>query len=344
MSWERYSRQIRFAPLGQAAQERFARSRVLIAGCGALGTVLADLATRAGIGYLRIVDRDFVDLSNLQRQVLFNEDDVRNHLPKSIAAANALRAINGDVTIEPIVADIDHQSLPEFAQSMDLILDASDNFELRFLINDVSLELNIPWIYAGALGSSGQTMTILPGLTPCLRCLMESPPDAGSTETCDAAGVIAPIIHVLASLQMSNAFKILAGLHDQIPPQLTFVDVWTQEFRTLNTADLRERADCPACDHGARDWLRGTRASPATVLCGRNSVQVTPAVKGAIDFRDYETRWEGAGVILKNPFLMRLQLSDPNVVISLFRDGRAIIQGTDDTAVARSLYSRYVGS
>src|ERR1700683_4614387 len=242
---ERYSKQVLFAGIGEAGQRRLLQSLAVLCGCGALGSVLAETLVRAGVGFLRIVDRDFVELSNLQRQVLFDESDVTEQLPKAVAAAEKLRRINSGVTIEPIVVDVDHPNVPSLVEGMDLILDGSDNFELRFLVNDASLETNIPWIYAGVIGSHGQVMPIFPGQSACLRCLIERVPDAGSTETCDTAGVLGPAVQVVASLEAVAALKILSGQSEKVSRTLSYVDVWDGTLRQLNVADLRERADCP---------------------------------------------------------------------------------------------------
>ena len=339
----RYSRQIRFPGIGIEGQKRICSARVLLCGCGALGTVLADTLVRAGVGFLRIVDRDFVDLTNLQRQVLFDEQDVADHLPKSIVAAKKLARINSQVTLDPHVADIDWRNIRGFARDVDLILDGTDNFEIRFLINDVSLELGIPWVYAGCIGSHGQTMAIFPNESACLRCVIESPPDPGSTETCDTSGVLAPAIHMITSLQASTALKILAGRRDLVAPQLTIVDVWEGSLRQMNLAKLRERSDCRSCVHGQRDWLYGGNASQSVVLCGRNSVQITPAQPVAMTLEELARKLESSGRVSRNPFLLRLTLSDPPYELTIFRDGRAIIQGTDDVGIARGLYARFVG-
>ena len=341
---ERYSRQVRFNGIGLDGQQRIRDSKVLICGCGALGTVLADTLTRAGVGLLRIVDRDFVDLSNLQRQVLFDEQDVDEHLPKAIVAAKRLARINSQVTLEPHVADIDWRNVREYARDVDLILDGTDNFEVRFLINDVSLETGIPWVYAGCVGSHGQTMAIFPNESACLRCLIETPPDPGATETCDTAGVIAPAIHMITALQAATALKILAGRKDLVSPHLTIVDVWDGTLRQMNLSNLRERSQCPACVQGRRDWLRGGHASQSTVLCGRNSVQISPAIPADLSLEEMGRKLEASGAVTRNPFLVRLTLTDPAIEITVFRDGRAIIQGTDDISVARGLYARFVGS
>ncbi len=341
---ERYSRQVLFSELGEAGQARLMQGRVLLCGCGALGTVLAETLVRAGVGHLKVVDRDFVELSNLQRQVLFDESDIAAKLPKAIAAAEKLKKINSEVQIEPIVEDIDHTNILALAQDVDLILDGTDNFEVRYLINDVSLELGIPWIYCGCIGSTGQTMTILPGKSACLRCLIDSAPEPGSTETCDTAGILGPTVNVIASLEAISAFKILSGREDLIKPELTVVDVWEGSFRQMSVADLREKSGCKACHQGERIWLKGEQGSRTTQLCGRNAVQISPAEKSRISFEDLAEKLQNSGMVEFNAYLLRLNLKDPDFEISLFRDGRAIIKGTDDPTVAKTIYARYIGS
>ncbi len=341
---ERYSRQILFSGIGEEGQRKILASRVLLCGCGALGTVLADTLVRAGVGFLRVVDRDFVEISNLQRQVLFDENDVASRTPKAIAAAEKLRAINSDVTIEPHVADIDHTNILGFAEGVDLILDGTDNFEIRYLINDASLETGIPWVYAGCIGSHGQSMAVFPNETACLRCLMESAPDPGTTETCDTAGILGPTVNVIASLQAVDALKILAGRREAVAATLTIIDVWDGTLRNMSVADLRDRAQCPACMGGERNWLSGKQGARSTVLCGRNAVQITPPNKAALSLEDLEAKLSGTGRVTRNPFLLRLVLSDPDFDVTVFRDGRAIIKGTDDVTLAKSLYARYIGN
>src|SRR5712691_8474244 len=224
-SLERYSRQMRFPGIGEAGQRRLLDSHVTLCGCGALGTVLANVLVRGGVGHVRIVDRDFIETSNLQRQVLFDEHDIRENLPKAEAAARKLAAINSAVHVEPVVADIDRTNILELVQDADLILDGTDNFEIRYLINDVAVKLNKPWIYGGCIGSHGQTMTILPGQTPCLRCVFEAAPAPGESGTCETGGVLSPIVNIVASYQVTEAFKVLTGCRDQINRDLIYIDV-----------------------------------------------------------------------------------------------------------------------
>lgn len=343
MNLDRYSRQTRFPQLGEDGQRRLLGSRVLLCGCGALGTVLAETLTRAGVGFLRIVDRDFVEFSNLQRQVLFDENDIAEQLPKSIAAARKLAIINSDVTIEPIVADIDYTNIRGLAEGVDLILDGTDNFEIRFLINDVSLELNIPWVYAGCISSHGQSMPIFPNETACLRCLIDSPPDAGSTETCDTAGILGPTVNVIASMQAMTAIKILAGRRQDVALSLTMIDVWDGTMRQMSVEKLRDNGNCEACKLGKRVWLSGEHGSQTTLLCGRNAVQIRPLERANISLPEMADKLRSVGQLSVNAFLLRLKLTDPDYELTLFRDGRAIIKGTSDLGVAKALYSRYIG-
>jgi molybdopterin/thiamine biosynthesis adenylyltransferase len=339
---DRYVRQIRFAPFGEEGQRRMLASRVLICGCGALGTVLANTLARAGVGSLRIVDRDFVETNNLQRQVLFDEQDVAAELPKAIAAANKLRQINSTIEIEPIVADVDHTNILKLCEGVDLLLDGTDNFETRFLLNDVAAKLQIPWVYGGCLGCEGQTMTILPGETPCLRCLMSEAPPPGTTPTCDTAGILAPIINVIASLEAMEAIKILSGHREAINRTLTVIELWDNRMRQVKLDSLRETSDCPTCKWGEFPWLDGQRGSHTAVLCGRNAVQLTQSRSERLSLDDLARKLEGVGRVSRNPFLLRLTVDD--YILTVFPDGRAIIGGTDDIATARTLYAKYVGS
>ena len=347
----RYQKQILFPEIGEEGQQALRSSRVLLVGCGALGCVLADAMTRAGVGHLRVVDRDFVELSNLQRQMLFTEDDVTAHLPKAVCAAERLRRVNSSIDIEPIVADADFTNVRGFAEDADLILDGTDNFEVRYLINDLSLDTGIPWIFTGCTGSHGQMMPIFPGQSACLRCLMANPPPPGTTETCDTAGVLGPAITVIASLQAATALKILVHRKSDsgmttcdVPLKLTIVDVWDGTFRQMDVSKLRESSECPACTGGERLWLEGSQTSGSTILCGRNAVQVTPVEKLQLSPDELATRLESAGSVTSNPFLVRVALSDSELEMTVFPDGRAIVKGTEDPAVARTAYSRYIGT
>jgi adenylyltransferase/sulfurtransferase len=341
---DRYSRQILFHGIREEGQRRIREGRVLLCGCGALGSAIADSLVRAGVGFLRLVDRDFVELTNLQRQVLYDEQDIAEQLPKAIAAVRKLAKINSGVALEPLVADIDHTNMLDLAEGVDLIVDGMDNFETRFLINDAALEKKIPWIYGGCVGSHGQVMPIFPGETACLRCLIGEVPGPGMTETCDTAGVISPAVNVVTALQVVAALKILAGRRDQVEPVLMVVDVWDGTLRKMNVANLRERSNCPACVGGEREWLSGKKGSQTTVLCGRNAVQVSPAEKQVLSLPDLAAKLRPAGDVSQNAFLLRLTLPGNEFQLTVFPDGRAIIKGTSDITVARSLYARYVGA
>ncbi len=249
-SLARYQKQILFSEVGTEGQKKIRASRVLQIGSGALGCVVADQLVRAGVGLLKIVDRDFVELSNLQRQILFTEQDVIDHLPKAIVAARRLSQVNSEVTIEPHVADVDYRNIRSLASDIDLIIDGTDNFEIRYLINDVSLETGIPWIFTGCTGSTGQVMPVFPGRSGCLRCLIPDAPPPGSTETCDTAGVLGPAIGMTASLQASIALRILSGHADDVPLKLTILDAWDGSTRSMDVSGLRSQGQCPACDQG----------------------------------------------------------------------------------------------
>ena len=333
---------MRFAPLGEAGQEAIARGRALVVGCGALGSVIANTLCRAGVGKLRIVDRDFLELNNLQRQVLYDEADVASGLPKAIAAANKLRAINSQIEIEPIVADISAANIIELMQDVDVVVDGTDNFETRYLLNDAALKLSIPWVYGGCIGAEGQSMTILPGETPCLRCLMPDAPPPGATPTCDSAGILGPIINVIASIEAMEALKILAGKREATSRVLSVIDLWDNRLRQVKLESLQaQRAECPACQGREYPWLAGERGSHTAVLCGRNAVQLSvPA--GALSLDELEQKLAGLGRVSRNAFLLRFAIDDYQLTI--FPDGRAIISGTEDIAAAKTIYARYIGA
>jgi adenylyltransferase/sulfurtransferase len=339
---DRYARQWRYAPLGREGQERLARSRVLICGCGALGSVIANTLARAGVGHLRIVDRDFLELNNLQRQVLFDEQDVAQGLPKAIAAANKIQQINSEIEIEPMVVDIDHRNILNLADSMDIVLDGTDNFETRMLLNDAALRLSKPWIFGGCIGAEGQTMTIIPGETACLRCVLRQPPPPGETPTCDTAGILGSIVNVVASIQSIEAIKILSGHTEKIQQGLMVVDLWDNRIRQVGTRAIRSANDCPACAGGESLWLDGQRGSQSAILCGRNAVQLRTLEKENLDLAQLAEKLKGRGEVVSNKFLVRLSVED--FEFTLFPDGRAIVGGTDDIAKARAAFARFVGA
>jgi adenylyltransferase/sulfurtransferase len=341
ISLDRYVRQMRYPPLGEAGQRRLAESRALVCGCGALGSVLANTLVRAGVGAVRIVDRDFVELNNLPRQVLFDEADVAAGLPKAVAAAEKLRRINSAAEIEPIVADIDPANIERLCEGVDAIVDGTDNFETRFLINDAAVKRGLPWVYGGCLGAEGQTMTILPGVTACLRCLLPQCPPPGSTPTCDTAGILGPIVGVIASLQAGEAIKILSGNRDAVSRHLTVVELWDNRIHRVDIASLRDQVDCPTCRRGQFSWLAGKEGSRTAVLCGRNAVQLThPGASVALE--ELARKLAGVGQVTRNQFLLRLKVDQYELTV--FPDARAIISGTSDVAAARTLYAKYVGN
>jgi molybdopterin-synthase adenylyltransferase len=339
---ERYARQARYAPLGVEGQRRLLASRALIVGCGALGSVIANTLARAGVGHLRIVDRDFLELNNLQRQVLYDEDDVSAGIPKAIAAANKLARINSQITIEPLVTDVEPANVLELVAGVDVILDGTDNFETRMLLNDVAHHERIPWVYGGCLGAEGQTMTIVPAETACLRCLMHDAPPPGTTPTCDTAGILGPIVNIVASLQANEAIKLLSGNRAAINRSLSVIDIWENRIRQVNLDALAAGNDCPTCKRGEFPWLRGERSSHSAVLCGRNAVQISPAGRAAVSLETLAAKLAGVGLVTQNRYLLRLAVDD--YLLTIFPDGRAIIGGTDDMATARTVYARYIGN
>ena len=340
---ERYKKQILFHGIGIEGQQQLLQSHVTLIGCGALGSVIAQTLTRAGVGFLRLVDRDFVDLSNLQRQVLYDEQDVSDRLPKAVAAAKKLRQINSQIEIESIVADVTFKNILDLFAGADLIIDGTDNFEVRYLINDAAMECGTPWIHAGCVGSHGQVMTIIPGETPCLRCLLPEIPDPGSSETCDSAGVLAPAINVIASLQVIDALKLLTGRPNLISRSLTIVDVWDASLRKLDISKLNADQSCRCCSGTERDWLKGERGSQSTILCGRNAVQLTPSTAMSLTFQELESRLKPLGEVFNNSFLLIFKPSESEHELTIFQNGRAIISGTEDLSEARQLYTRYIG-
>jgi molybdopterin-synthase adenylyltransferase len=334
----RYSRQVRFLPWGVGGQARLAASRVAIVGCGALGTVQAEILIRAGVGTLRIIDRDIVELSNLQRQFLFSEADAEEGTPKAVAAARRLAQINSEVALEPHIADLCPSNAAELLENIDLILDATDNFETRYLINDFSVCENIPWIYGAAVSSYGLKLAVIPGVTACLKCVYPVPPE-GAQPTCETAGVLGTVTATIGALQTADAMRILVG--QAVPPavfRLTSVDVWSGEIRQI--APPARDPQCVCC--GLRDFvhLDGSKRTPVS-LCGRNAVQIHERNR-PLDLPDLARRLGEFAPIRANEFALRVTIDAYDLMI--FPDGRAIIKGTTDVGIARSLYARYVGA
>jgi len=345
-TFERYSRQMRVPGIGKAGQERIMNSRVTLCGVGALGTVLANNLVRAGVGHIRVIDRDFVEPSNLQRQVLFDEADVTNNMPKAEAAVIKMRQINSGVKLEAIVADINRTNIEEFCKDSDLILDGTDNFEVRYTINDVAVKLGKPWVYGGAVGTEGMTMTIVPGDTPCLRCVFEASPGPGEVGTCETAGVLGPAVGVIANMQSAEALKILAGKKETINRELVMLNLWENTYKRVKIAPLMGRkGKCPCCALRQFDWLDGGQGTQTTSLCGRNAVQVTQRAGTKIDFTQLSSQLKSSGTVTSNKFLLKFQVTDggDDYEFTVFPDGRAIIKGTDSGERARTLYAKYIG-
>ena len=336
---ERYSRQILFRGIGAEGQRRLANARVAIVGCGATGSALASLLARAGIGTLRIIDRDYVEPSNLQRQTLFDEKDAAESLPKAIAAARQIAAFNSQISVESRVEDLVPGNIEALLEGMSLILDGTDNFETRYLVNDYAVSRSVPWIYSAAVGSYAVTLNIVPGQSACLACIFPDSP-RGMVETCETSGILNSAVNLVASVAATEALKLLVSGTDALPLRQTLLsfDVWSNEHAEISTA--RPRPGCRACGERRFIHLAG-EGRPHITLCGRNSVQIHERQR-PVDFAEMNRRLQPHGTVRHNSFVLKFW-HDP-YEMTLFPDGRAIIKGTSDTAVARSLYARYVGS
>jgi adenylyltransferase/sulfurtransferase len=333
---ERYSRQILFPGIGVEGQQKLAAARVAIVGCGATGSALAGLLARAGVGTIRIIDRDYVEPSNLQRQSLFDEKDAAESLPKAIAAARKINAFNSQIAVEPKVEDLVPANIQALLEGMSLILDGTDNFETRYLINDYAVERSLPWIYSAAVGSYAVTQNILPGETACLACIFPDSP-RGMVETCETSGILNSAVNLVASIAATEALKMLVGAPQWRRTLLSF-DVWSNERAEISAA--RPRPCCRAC--GERNFIHlAGEGRPHITLCGRNSVQIHERQR-PINFAELDRRLQPHGTVRHNDFVLKFW--HDRYEMTLFPDGRAIIKGTTDTAVARSLYARYVGS
>lgn len=334
---DRYSRQLLFSGIGEEGQHKLAQARVTIVGVGAIGSVTAGLLARAGVGRLRLVDRDFVEPSNLQRQSLFDEADAADSLPKAVAAARKISAFNSEVAVEPEVADLTPASVERLLQDAQLVLDGTDNFETRYLINDTCVKNSVPWIYAAAVGSYTATLNVLPSESACLACVFPEAP-CGAVETCDTAGILNSAVSLVASVQAGEALKLLVGARAQVRRTLLSWDTWSNQRSEIDAS--RPRADCRAC--GAREFIHlAGEGRPHITLCGRNSVQIHERQR-PIDLAEMRQRLAPHGAVRSNDFVLRF--TRDKLEMTLFPDGRAIIKGTTDPAVARSLYARYVGS
>lgn len=337
---ERYSRQILFDGIAAEGQQKLFDSRAVIIGCGALGSSQVEALARAGIGKLRIIDRDFVEFSNLQRQTMFTESDATERLPKAIACASRIREINSEIDVEPEVADVNHSNIERFVSGADVVIDGTDNFATRYLINDACVKHEKYWVYGAAVGSYGVTMTIRPHETPCLRCIFPEAPPAASAPTCDTAGVIMPIISIVASVQVTEALKLLTGKLDSLHKSLMQFDVWRNEWRKISIG--QPLPDCPTCGLGNYETLNAEAREFAAVMCGRHAVQISPSGPVQIDLAALSRKLESSGDVKANDYLLRFRTGEYELTV--FQDARSIIRGTDDIATARSLYSKYVGN
>ena len=334
---DRYSRQVLFAGIGEVGQQKLGAAHVAMVGCGATGAAAASLLARAGVGTMTLIDRDFVEESNLQRQVLFDEADARESLPKAEAARRKIALFNNEIAVQAHIKDLTPGNIHEVLAGADLILDATDNFETRYLVNDYAVEQGKPWIYSAAVGAYAVTMNILPGETACLACIFPEPP-SGTVETCDTAGILNSAVNLAASLAVTEALKLITGARDRLRRTLLSCDLWTNEWSAVSSA--RPRVGCGVCQERDFRHLRG-EGRPHITLCGRNSVQIHEHGR-PVDFTELAARLQPHGVVRYNDMLLRFERGEHK--LSIFRDGRAIIQGTADVAVARTLYARYIGS
>jgi molybdopterin/thiamine biosynthesis adenylyltransferase len=334
---ERYSRQVLFPGIGIEGQQRLLASRVAVVGCGATGSAISSLLARSGVGTLRIIDRDYVEPSNLQRQSLFDESDAAESVPKAIAAAKKITAFNSEIVVEPKVADLIPENIESLLADVDLVLDGTDNFETRYLVNDFAVKASLPWIYTAAVGSYAVSMNVCPGKTACLACMFPDPP-SGFIETCETAGILATAVNLAASIAATEALKFRTGAHERLRTTLLSFDVWTNDHAEVSAA--KPIADCRACQR--RDFVHlAGQARPHITLCGRNSVQIHERHR-PLDLGEVSGRLQPHGTVRHTDFVLKFWREPYE--ITLFPDGRAIIKGTTDTAVARSLYARFVGN
>lgn len=338
---ERYSRQVRFTPLGAEGQSRLARGRVTIVGCGALGSAVAMTLVRAGVGGIRIIDRDLPEISNLPRQCLFDEADVAAGIPKAVAARRHLERINSTAAVEAVVADLTAVNCETLLTDADVIVDGTDNFEARFIVNEFACRRGVPWVHGGAIGAEGRVLTVIPGRTACLRCLIPDPPPAGTMPTCETAGIIGPAALVVGAVESAEAIRLLSGAVDGIGNRLLVCDLWQGVWRTVNLSSLAIEG-CPTCRGGDFPWLEGRMGASATVLCGRDAVQVAAPDRRTIDLAAVAARLSPVGPTTANAWLVRADV-EPGIRLSVFSDGRAIVSGTREESRARAIVARYIG-
>jgi adenylyltransferase/sulfurtransferase len=340
----RYARQSILPEIGRQGQERLATTHALVIGCGALGSASANLLARAGVGRLTLVDRDYVELHNLQRQTLYDEADVERHQPKAIAAAEKLRRANGQIVVAPVVDDVNAATIEQLLDGVNVIVDGLDNFETRYLVNDAAVKHGLPWVYGGVIGTYGLTMTIRPGRSACLRCVFPEPPPAGSAPTCDTAGVLGPAVDLVASVQVAEAIKLAVGDEEALNDGLLALDPWRLAFERIPLPG--PVPDCPTCGARRFEFLDRAAFSTATVLCGHDAVQLraAPPLSTTVGLVALADRLSAAGETLSNPFLVRFRPAGEPYELTIFPDGRTIVKGATDSAEARAVYARYVGT
>ena len=358
----RYHRQMLLPGFGAEGQRKLLDSTALVLGCGALGTMAANMLARAGVGHLVIVDRDFIELTNLQRQVLFDEQDVADGIPKAEAAKRKIALINSQVRVTAIIDDINYTNIERFAAGVNILVDGLDNFETRYLANECAVKHGIPYLYGGAVGTVGMAYAILPHTpsgdaaweadssnskaTPCFRCLFEEAPPPGQSPTCDTVGVLGPAVSIIANFQVAEALKILTGNFDRVCPSLLNIDLWANTVTQLKVGRAWEDGDCPCCKHRSFEFLEGKSGSSTTTLCGQDAVQLTHRQEtGKLNFAEISARLRQHGPVRANEFMIRAELHDNDkpYELTLFANGRAIIKGTGEAAVARGIYAKYVG-
>jgi adenylyltransferase/sulfurtransferase len=336
----RYIRQTIFPGIGEAGQQKLLAARVVVIGCGATGTVIANHLARAGVGQLTVVDRDFIELNNLQRQLLFDEQDLAENLPKAVAAERKLRAINSEIDVRGIVTDVNAENIEALIEGATLAMDGADNFDTRYILNDACIKHNIPWIYTGAVATYGMSQTIIPGQTACLRCLFEEVPPPGASATCDTAGVVGPLVSAMASVSATEALKLIVG-QGELNRGIIHFDVWYNSFEQFEGSGPRQ--NCPACQQRNFEFLNQEKGGQITNLCGRNAVQTRQPGVGRLNLSEIAGRLAPISEITaRNDYLIRFAVD--GYEITLFADARAIIKGTEDETVARSLYAKYIGS
>ncbi|MEN6320065.1 MAG: ThiF family adenylyltransferase [Syntrophaceae bacterium] len=335
----RYFKQTLVAEIGEEGQKRLSGASVVVAGCGGLGTVIANSLVRSGVGKVTIVDRDFIELDNLARQVLFDEDDIRKGLPKAIAAAEKLRRINSEIIIKPVVADLTAENIEQIIKAADIVFDGTDNFETRFLINDACVKLGIPWIYAGVVATYGMIFSIIPGETPCLKCFISELPGPGESPTCNTVGVLGTAVNAVASVEVTEGLKILAGKRESLIRKLMYIDIWQGTWNTFEITKDDKR--CPVCDDRQFSFLERRKAVLLASLYGQNAVQITPPALTGISFPDLASRLSPHGKVSYNDYMLGFTIEPYEFIV--FHDSRTIIKGTTDESEAKILYAKYIG-